>query len=153
MTEIRTTQPVLVLIQRTDRPGEYLLEFNENWRAAMFPVTKPREYKDQNWGTDVKETPLAAASRAACEATGLLNRESEFEAIEPIQLTAVSQSQGDVTGYNFNTFSLKLKETQGTLQQQRYWVSLDDLLDPELGPISPVARQIAKALLERELNS
>src|SRR5690606_27724920 len=81
MTALRSTEPVLVLIENVNAPGRYLCEFNANWRAVMFPVSQPREFRDDRWGVAIDESPVDAAGRAVCEATGQLTGKSMLESL------------------------------------------------------------------------
>jgi hypothetical protein len=157
MHPVRETHPVLVLIERRGKPRRYLFEFNESWRAVMFPVTGPRTFEDKQWGSRKEETVEEAAGRAACEATGLLCRRKDLESLGTLHVTDVSLSGGQVTSYDFSLFKLVLEEDAALpAYKPFFWLTPDEILDDgedELMPISPMARRVAQTLLEREFEN
>lgn len=153
MTQLRTAAPVLVLIDRAGAEDRFLLEWHANWRTFMFPVTRPREFRDDDWGLATDEQPVEAAARAAAEAAGVCLRAGELHALPEMTMTNVSQSQGKVTNYRFQVFRCRLDaatplQPGGAIQ----WLTLHEIADPDVMPISPVARAAARMLLERQLD-
>lgn len=153
MPELRTSSPVLVLVERGGAEGQFALELHATWRTFMLPVTSSRELKDEAWGVHVQEQPADAASRAVAESLGILVRRDQLRALPPLHVTEVSQSQGQVTGYHFQMFAYRVP-ADAALQPAHplQWLTLEQMLDPELAPISPMARAVARKLLEQRLN-
>lgn len=155
MSEPRTTSPVIVLVHAAQDRERFLLEWHREWRTFMFPATSPRQFEDADWGVRLKESARDAAVRAVAESAGVLTTYSSlFCMAEPLSLTSVSGSQGTLTGYQPQLFQVAIEDAaQVQSRNATQWLSLEDVLNEDLGPISSVARGIARQVLERRLNA
>lgn len=155
MNEPRIAAPVIVLVEQTPRTGQFLLEWHDKWRTFMFPASMPRTCQDDDWGINATESAGEAAVRATAEATGVCLRVSALQKLSGnVSVTAVSGSQGSLTSYQPEVFRYRFSEDT-SLQSPRptQWLSLEDVADVNIGPISNVAREIARNLLSQAFQS
>lgn len=152
MLEPRQSSPVLILIDHSSQPRKYLLEWHDKWRCFMFPVTVARKFDDEEWGLHSTETDADAALRGAAEATKCCLRKNGLRRlVRSVSVTAVSHSQGHLTGYQIDVFHYRLSGNTDLLRLGQ-WLTLEDVVNENLGPISEVARTTAKRLLELQLD-
>lgn len=155
MTEPRIVAPVIVLVEQPPLPGQFLLEWHDKWRTFMFPATVPRSSQDKEWGISLTESAEEAAIRATAEATGVCLRVSGLLKLTGrVSMTTVSGSQGSLTGYQPQVFRYQLSEdTQLQPPRPTQWLTLEDMIDTNIGPISNVARETARSLLAQAFQS
>lgn len=149
MPEPRTVQPQLVLVDREGTEERYLLELHDKWRAFMFPVTRPRQFQDAEWGLNLSEEPADAACRAVAETVGSIVRHDQLQHKCRVATTDVSFRLGSVTGYQFEVYQYRLGRDE-TISPPRpvVWLTLEKIMDPNLVPISPAAIAVTQQLID-----
>ena len=119
-----------------------LVVYNAKWGSFSLPMTKRRKWDDPNIPVAHREESwTTAAARAAAESLGRTVTGLEFLADVP------RFGQGDRDGawkrYHFQVFRLAVPAgtelRPGTVGE---WLTVDELLDPARGPISPTAVEL-----------
>jgi len=127
-----------VAVAVVEHKGLFLLEFNRNWKAFGFPMTKKNDW----------EKPAFAAARAASEVLGIpVVRKSGRE---PHRLPGIQQSQRVeeskekekgryvnkiYTLVSFTPFE-RLSELVGSSVAHRVWLSADEIFGGDILPIA-----------------
>jgi len=115
-----------------------LLEYDDDWRAFSFPMSKRRE----------GETWEYAAARAAAEAIGILSRPEELFSLPD---TEVSWRDMKIKRYNLKFFLCDPVEGDVTPIKTVVWISIDLVADKRkpVEPIPPSTRQFAQELISQ----
>jgi hypothetical protein len=152
MSDPRTANPILVLVEQEGVEGSYLLQWHDKWRAFMFPVTGQQELRDDTWGMTLKEEVIESAGRAVAEATGLVVRRDGLTGMTEVRTTQTSHSGGQVTGYTLRVFKYLIQADEIIAPPTPVvWLTFEQVVDPNLIPISPVARSAVARMLEMQL--
>lgn len=140
-----------------------LTVYNENWRSFTLPMTKQREWMDPAFPKRKSKTedwPHAAARAATEWLGGLVTTEApgkkgkaRFPQLKE-GLTAAQLRQGDRDGlikqYHFKVFQVGFEQKPKVLMDGlTKWLSVDEILDEQLDPISGTARFLIGRLCEK----
>ncbi len=139
-----------------------LTVYNEKWRSFTLPMTKQREWLDPAFpGRPARrEDWVHAAARAATEwLGGLVTTKASAEEEKPRfhhmreVLIAASLSQGDRDGlikkYNFRVYQMDFeRKPKVHMDSLTKWLTVEEILDSQLQPISDTARFLVSSLDE-----